>query len=43
MKIKMKATKLELNESCKTKSKLTLEVELVMAANHTPVLKLDFK
>lgn len=43
MEIKMKATKLKLNESCKTKSKVTLEVELVMAADHIPVLKLVFK
>lgn len=39
----MKTTKLKLNESCKTKPKLKLEVESVVAGDHTLTLKLDFE
>lgn len=34
MKMKMMTTKLELNEPCKTESKLALEVELAMVGDY---------
>lgn len=43
MKMKMKATKFELNESCKSKPKLTLEAKPAVAGNHISTLKLDFE
>lgn len=43
MKMNMKTTKLKLNESCKIEPKLELEVESVVADDHTLRLKLDFE
>lgn len=41
MKMKMKTTKLKLNESNKTEPKLALEVEPTVADDHILTLKLD--